>query len=313
VYIVQLTINKVNKSFEKNHVLKDISFTVNSGAAFGYLGRNGSGKTTTIRIIMDIFKADSGEVLIDSVPNTKAKLKIGYLPEERGLYPKKNICDQMVYLGELRGMAAKDARKSAQRLLEKLDAGQYFKKRLDTLSKGNQQKIQLAIALLNDPDIVILDEPFSGLDPVNAKILKDIVTETVSAGKTVVFSSHQMASVEEICDDIALINGGEIVLSGSLKKIKKAYPRNRVLLVPESDHYDALLRFVGGGGEIKKFVADFRQEKNGCIVTLTDEKAKTALFNAISDANVSLDAFSVVEPTLEEIFVEKAGDVHETL
>lgn len=201
---MELKVEGINKSFGAKHVLKDISFTARSGVAMDVLGRNGSGKTTTIRIIMDIYSSDSGCVTINGRPGKEfiSKSKIGYLPEERGLYPKRVIADQMAYLGELRGMKAKDARKRGKELLEKLEAGEYFGKKLDTLSKGNQQKIQLAIALINDPEIVILDEPFSGLDPVNAQILKRLVQELVDEGKMVLFSSHQMSYVEQFCDDI---------------------------------------------------------------------------------------------------------------
>ena len=205
---MELTLRGIHKSFESNHVLKGISFSAKNKAAFGLLGRNGSGKTTTLRIIMDIFSPDSGEVLIDGVTNKKTKVRIGYLPEERGLYPKRIVSEQMIYLGQLRGLSARDAKSDAERLLHKLNATEYFGKRLDTLSKGNQQKIQLAIALMGDPDIIILDEPFSGLDPVNAKTMKELVSELVSREKMVVFSSHQMENVESFCDDICIINHG---------------------------------------------------------------------------------------------------------
>jgi len=205
---MELTLRGIHKSFESNHVLKGISFSAKNKAAFGLLGRNGSGKTTTLRIIMDIFSPDSGEVLIDGVTNKKTKVRIGYLPEERGLYPKRIVSEQMIYLGQLRGLSARDAKSDAEQLLHKLDATEYYGKRLDTLSKGNQQKIQLAIALMGDPDIIILDEPFSGLDPVNAKTMKELVSELVSREKMVVFSSHQMENVESFCDDICIINHG---------------------------------------------------------------------------------------------------------
>ncbi|MDR2615828.1 MAG: ATP-binding cassette domain-containing protein, partial [Oscillospiraceae bacterium] len=201
---MELIVDKLNKSFGEKRVLRDISFTVRPGSAFGLIGRNGSGKTTTIRIIMDLFPADSGTVTADGVPSGKVSGRFGYLPEERGLYPKRLISDQMTYIGQLRGMTVSDARRRSVELLERLEAGEYYKKKLDTLSKGNQQKIQLAIALLNDPEIIILDEPFSGLDPVNARILKELVTQLAHEGRTIIFSSHQMAHVEEFCDDICM-------------------------------------------------------------------------------------------------------------
>lgn len=309
---MRLELVNINKSFGNNHVLKDLSFCAQSGSAFGLLGRNGSGKTTTIRIIMDIFSADSGEVLIDGAPINTSKLKIGYLPEERGLYPKHVIADQMVYFGQLRGMKAGDAKKNAEALLEKLEATEYLKKKLDTLSKGNQQKIQLAIALLNDPDIIILDEPFSGLDPVNAKLLKDLVSELVKKGKTVIFSSHQMSNVEEFCDDICIINFGESVLTGNLKSIKKQYPRNRVLIVPENEVTNELLNMLNNNTTLKRLITDCSIHKNGCLVTLAEADGKPLLLNEISKSSISIDSFYVVEPTLEEIFIEKAGGANET-
>lgn len=184
-----LQFDSVEKHFGEKHVLKGISFSANSGKAFGLLGRNGAGKTTSIRILMNVFSADRGKVLIDGAPIDYNKIKIGYLPEERGLYPKMKIIDQLVYFAELKDLSHNEAVKTVNYWLEKLEMEEYRSKRLDTLSKGNQQKIQLITALAHDPQIVILDEPFSGLDPVNAMILKDIVKEEISRGKIVLFSS----------------------------------------------------------------------------------------------------------------------------
>jgi len=309
---MKLEVKNLFKSFGQKTVLQDFSFTAVSGSAFGLLGRNGQGKTTTIRIIMDIFAADSGEVLIDGKSVQKSGLKVGYLPEERGLYPKHNILTQMIYFGELRGMKAKDAKETAENLLEKLEATEYLDKRLDMLSKGNQQKIQLAIAILNDPHVVILDEPFSGLDPVNAQILKSLVTELVQKGKIVVFSSHEMASVEQFCDDICIINGGSSVLSGSLKQIKREYPRNRVLIVPENDEIKRLKEYMNSSTEIRNMVSSISQARNGVVVKLRQEKQKPDILRVLSTSGVGVDSFSVIEPTLEEIFIEKAGGTVET-
>lgn len=208
---MKLELTNIEKSFGEKEVLKGISFFAVSGEAFGLLGRNGAGKTTTIRILMDVFPAEKGNVLIDGAPINYNEIKIGYLPEERGLYPKKKIIDQLVYFAALHGMKSKEAVKAADYWLERLDMTQYRNKRLDTLSKGNQQKIQLITALAHNPEIVILDEPFSGLDPVNAMLLKDVVKEEIAKGKIVLFSSHQMSYIEEFCSNIAIINQGEIV------------------------------------------------------------------------------------------------------
>ena len=187
-----LELKSIEKSFGEKQVLRGISFSAEGGRAFGLLGRNGAGKTTAIRILMGVFPADGGEVLLDGKPIDYRRVGIGYLPEERGLYPKKIILDQLVYFAELKGMKKKDAVEAIDRWLDRLGMREYRNKRLDTLSKGNQQKIQLITALAHDPDIVILDEPFSGLDPVNAMLLKDVVREEIARGKVVLFSSHQM-------------------------------------------------------------------------------------------------------------------------
>jgi ABC-2 type transport system ATP-binding protein len=310
---MQLSVEKINKSFGTNRDLRDVSFTARSGAAFGLIGRNGSGKTTTIRVIMDVFPADSGTVTADGVPVAKSRVRFGYLPEERGLYPKRVISEQMAYLGELRGMTAADARRRSRLLLEKLEAGEDYKKKLETLSKGNQQKIQLAIALLNDPEIVILDEPFSGLDPVNARILKELVQELVGEGRIVIFSSHQMGSVEAFCDDVCMLDAGRIVLHGSLKQIKRTYPRDRILVVPEDGDGDALRRRLEADADTRAAAARITATPRGCEVTLKNERDKNALLAGVARAGIGLESFSVIEPTLEEIFVEKAGRADETV
>jgi ABC-2 type transport system ATP-binding protein len=187
---MQLEVKGINKSFGEKQVLKDIAISVSGGQALGLLGRNGAGKTTMIRIIMGVFGADGGSVLLDGKPIDRSRVKLGYLPEERGLYPKKIISRQLAYLGALKGMTPSETKEATERLLGRLEMTEYINKKLEVLSKGNQQKIQLAVALLNDPDILILDEPFSGLDPVNAMLLKDIVMEMIEKGKIVLFSSH---------------------------------------------------------------------------------------------------------------------------
>jgi len=305
---LELVLDKINKSFGDKHVLKDVSFAAKSGVAMGLLGRNGSGKSTTIRIIMDIFPPDSGTVTFDGRKNHEFVNKIGYLPEERGLYPKRLISDQLAYLGELRGLKAKDARARGKKLLERLEAGEYYSQKLETLSKGNQQKIQLAITLITDPEIIILDEPFSGLDPVNSVILKQVINELKDEGRMVIFSSHQMSHVEGFCDDICIINQGECVLQGNLKQIKRSYPRNRILITPENDDIRLLAGRLSENTELSGMLTDTSVTDKGCIVTLKDAGTKTYLFNALAQMGIGIDSFQVMEPTLEEIFVEKVGN-----
>lgn len=294
-----LSVNGITKSFGEKQVLKGVSFNAKSGKALGILGRNGAGKTTMIRIIMGVFGADSGTVTLDGAPLNPQKVKIGYLPEERGLYPKKRITQQLLYFAELRGTDKETALKNADRLFKKLQVEQYKNAKLETLSKGNQQKIQLIATLITDPDIVILDEPFSGLDPVNAAILKDIVKELIADGKLVLFSSHQMNYIEEFCDDILILNGGEIVLSGNIQKIKRSYIRNIIEI--KSENPDAVKE--GLNSAKNNFIKHIEGEKDTVTVTLADENDKSKLIELIAQAQIDADEIKVKEPTLNEIFV----------
>ena len=212
---MKLEVKDIRKTFGDKEVLHGINFAVESGRALGLLGRNGAGKTTTIRILMDVFHANSGEILLDGKRFIQSKHQIGYLPEERGLYPKRTVLDQMIYLAALRGMKSREAKESAMKWAKRLEVDEYVARKLETLSKGNQQKVQLAATLVCNPEIVILDEPFSGLDPVNSQILKDVVSELIREKRLVIFSSHQMSYVEEFCDDIAVIDHGQVVMAES--------------------------------------------------------------------------------------------------
>lgn len=292
-----LELRNIEKSFGEKKVLTGVSFKAEGGKAFGLLGRNGAGKTTSIRILMDVFPANSGEVLIDGQPIDYNKIGIGYLPEERGLYPKKIIIDQLTYFAELKGMSRKAAVQSIDYWLGRLGMTEYRNKRLDTLSKGNQQKIQLITALAHDPDIVILDEPFSGLDPVNAMLLKDVVKEQISKGKIVLFSSHQMSYIEEFCDSIAILNNGVVALHGDLHDIKRDYPRNRLVVRTESP--DAIISDFGASCTV--------MENGDLMIRLADPCEKKATMTRLVE-NYDIDEVKVFEPSLNDIFVEYAGD-----
>ena len=292
-----LELRNIEKSFGEKKVLTGVSFKAEGGKAFGLLGRNGAGKTTSIRILMDVFPANSGEVLIDGQPIDYNKIGIGYLPEERGLYPKKIIIDQLTYFAELKGLSRKAAVESIDYWLGRLGMAEYRNKRLDTLSKGNQQKIQLITALAHDPDIVILDEPFSGLDPVNAMLLKDVVKEQISKGKIVLFSSHQMSYIEEFCDSIAILNNGVVALHGDLHDIKRDYPRNRLVVRTESP--DAILADFGASCTV--------MENSDLMIRLADPSEKKATMTRLVE-NYDIDEVKVFEPSLNDIFVEYAGD-----
>ena len=304
---MELKLDSICKSFGKKEVLKNINFTVKAGEALGYLGRNGAGKTTTLRILSNIFHADSGTVFLNSKPIDHDRVRLGYLPEERGLYPKSKVGEQMMYIARLRGMEASDAHRSAMALLEELEATEYWGRKLETLSKGNQQKIQLAISVIHDPDIVILDEPFSGLDPVNATMLKRLIVKQVERNKIVIFSSHQMPYVEEFCEHICIINQGEIVLDGKIDDIKKTYPRNKIAVWPEGDPVD-YLKLLTLQGAWPGLVQAGEIKGNTVEITLKNAAEKQALFQMLAAVSPGFDRVQVVEPTLGDIFVEKAGD-----
>lgn len=292
-----LELRNIYKSFGEKEVLKGISFSAQGGNAFGLLGRNGAGKTTTIRILMNVFPANSGEVLIDGRPIDYSKVGIGYLPEERGLYPKKKISEQLVFFAQLKGMNRTDAVKAVDYWIDRLGMTEYRDKRLDTLSKGNQQKIQLVTAVAHNPDIVILDEPFSGLDPVNAMLLEEVVKEEIGKGKIVLFSSHQMNYIEEFCDSIAILNGGKAAVCGELREIKRSYRRDKLtvsspqreLILNDPDFSAKSL----DGGEL--------------LITLSSPEEKNAVMHRLTE-KYDIDGIKVFEPSLNDIFVEYAGE-----
>ena len=290
-----LELKNIEKSFGEKKVLTGVSFKAEGGKAFGLLGRNGAGKTTSIRILMDVFPANSGEVLIDGQPIDYNKIGIGYLPEERGLYPKKIIIDQLTYFAELKGMSRKAAVQSIDYWLGRLGMTEYRNKKLETLSKGNQQKIQLITALAHDPDIIILDEPFSGLDPVNAMLLKDVVKEQIAKGKIVLFSSHQMSYIEEFCDSIAIINAGRVALHGDLHDIKRNYKRDR--LVVSSETPDLIRRAFGDACTV--------MDNGSLLIQLTSPDEKQSVMKRLVE-QFDVDEVKVFEPSLNDIFVEYA-------
>ena len=293
-----LELRNIEKSFGEKQVLTGVSFKAEGGKAFGLLGRNGAGKTTSIRILMDVFPANSGEVLIDGQPIDYNKIGIGYLPEERGLYPKKIIIDQLTYFAELKGMSHKAAVQSIDYWLGRLGMTEYRNKKLETLSKGNQQKIQLITALAHDPDIIILDEPFSGLDPVNAMLLKDVVKEQIAKGKIVLFSSHQMSYIEEFCDSIAILNNGVVALHGDLHDIKRDYPRDRLVVKTETP--DAIIADFGASCTV--------MDNGDLMIRLGSPSEKKTTMTRLVE-KYDIDEVKVYEPSLNDIFVEYAGDV----
>lgn len=303
---MKLEVRDLRKSFGGNEVLHGISFSVESGNALGLLGRNGAGKTTTIRILMNVFKGNAGSVLLDGKPFDPAKHQIGYMPEERGLYPKKTVSEQLIYLGMLRGLSAKKAKENMKKWLAKMEVSEYENRKLETLSKGNQQKVQLAQTLITDPKIIILDEPFSGLDPVNSQILKDVISEQIQQGKLVIFSSHQMSYVEEFCQQIAILNHGDVVLSGELKEIKREFGRNRLVVSSLEETPEELAH------RLRDTFADLLEvekvQKDRLIIRKKASDAKLKIMERLVEQDVDLEFFGMYEPSLNDIFVEKAGD-----
>ena len=306
---MKLEVKDITKSFGDKQVLHGISFEVQSGRALGLLGRNGAGKTTTIRILMDVFRANSGEVLLDGEKFNQRKHLIGYLPEERGLYPKKKVIEQMVYLGRIRGISKSEAVANSKKWLKRLGVLEYENAKLETLSKGNQQKVQLASTLVCDPDIVILDEPFSGLDPVNSRILQDVVMELIGQNKIVIFSSHQMSYVEEFCKDIVIINKGDVVLSGDLDNIKREFGKNQLVVSAVDKTLDDLEDIINEHmSDILEITGRTKEEL--IIKNVADVSRKQILSKFISE-NIEIERFETYKPSLNDIFVSKVGDADE--
>ena len=303
---MELQVHDLHKSFDGREVLHGISFSISSGKALGLLGRNGAGKSTTIRILMDVFKADQGNMSMNGKTFHAKDYNIGYLPEERGLYPKKKVSEQLIYLATLRGLSHGEAKANLKKWLKRLGIEEYENRVLDTLSKGNQQKVQLAQTLMCDPDIVILDEPFSGLDPVNSQTLKEVVQEQIQDGKLVIFSSHQMNYVEEFCEDIVILHHGDVVLQGNLKQIKKEYGKNRIViraLYPKKQEFRELLET-----QCQELLHIYEEKDGGFIIELQPNVNKRDVLTRMLELEVDLEAFQLYEASLTEIFVSKAGD-----
>ena len=297
-----LEFRNIEKSFGDKKVLKGINFTAKSGVANGYLGRNGSGKTTSFRVLLDIFKPDKGEILLDGKPLDHSKVKIGYLPEERGMYDGVGLVDQLAYFGMLKCMTKKAARDEAKKWLDFFEL-EDNKQALKTLSKGNAQKIQIIQSVMNDPDILVFDEPFSGLDPVNVGKLKEIITEFIKKDKLVIFSSHQMPVVETFCEDINILEQGEIVLSGNLDYIKKQLGHGKMILSVsnlEKEELLANLKSIPMGIE-------YSLVPEGVLLDFKEEGAKKELLAKLSGSSFNVEEFKLYKPSLEEIFVSQVG------
>ena len=292
----------VSKSYDTKQAVRGVSLRIEPGTMFGLLGPNGSGKTSSIRMMIGITVPDAGAVRLFGQPFTRSALKrVGYLPEERGLYKKMKVLDQLVFLGQLHGLEAKVAESRARQWCGRMAITEAIPKKTEELSKGMQQKIQFIASLLHEPELIIMDEPFSGLDPVNAALLQDTLIELRGAGKTILFSTHRMDQVERMCDAIALISNGQVVLAGTMREVKRRYPRNRVGVMFEGD--DSFLRHPSVA-EAKSYAgqAEIRLK----AVEGVEPDAQPLLAEAVARGTRIL-RFEVKEPTLEEIFIEKVG------
>lgn len=296
---MSLVLKNVAKSFVGKKVVDNISLELNKPGVYGLLGTNGAGKTTTIRMILGILKKDEGTITWNGKEVNRKSVNFGYLPEERGVYPKTKIYDQLMYFAELKGMSKQNADKSIKRWAKELKVEEYMQMNAEKLSKGNQQKIQFMTAIIHNPELVILDEPFSGLDPVNTEILKGIIIKLVNDGKYVIMSAHQMATIEEFCENILILNKGKTVLQGNLKEIKKTYPVNR-MKIETDQNIDKLINGL-----------DMTVENTiGTEYTVkidSEEKAHQLLNNVVSQ-RIKVNKFEIMKPTLNDIFIEKVGE-----
>jgi len=306
-----LSVHAVVKKFG-NHVAVDgISFEVPRGVVYGILGPNGAGKSTTLRMINDIIAPDAGEIsILDGLkPGSDAARQIGYLPEERGLYPKMRVIDMITFMGELRGLSSGEAKKRAGQWLDRLGLSQWAKNKVADLSKGMQQKVQFATALIHEPALVILDEPWSGLDPINAEVLAEVVEEIRSSGRTVLFSTHGMEQAEKVCDGVCIIARGKKVLDGKLKDIKRASAADGLVALGWVD--DAAKAKAEPVLADRALVAEQRPPRPGDVadaeVKLADGVDSQQLLAALLGAGVGVRRFEVVTPTLHQIFVERVG------
>ncbi len=294
-----LRLKNVSKTFVGKKAVDNISLELDKPGVYGLLGTNGAGKTTTIRMILGILKKDEGEITWNGKAVDRKSVNFGYLPEERGVYPKVKIWDQLMYFAELKGMKQQEAKEAIEKWAKELKVEEYLMMPAEKLSKGNQQKIQFMTAVIHNPELVVLDEPFSGLDPVNTEILKNIIIDLVKKGKYIIMSAHQMATIEEFCSDILILNKGKTILQGNLKDIKETYPANRVEIDVDQ--------------KIDTYIKEFKEleienEKNNQY-TIKIKKVEKAheLLNQLVAKGIKVNKFEIMKPTLNDIFIEKVG------
>lgn len=294
-----LVLKNVSKTFVGKRAVDNISFELNKPGVFGLLGTNGAGKTTTIRMLLGIIKKDSGEITWNGKAVDRKSVNFGYLSEERGVYPKTKIYNQLMYFAELKGMKKEEADEAIKNWAKKLKVEEYLDKPAEKLSKGNQQKIQFMTAVIHNPELLVLDEPFSGLDPVNTELLKNIIINLVKEGKYIIMSAHQMSTIEEFCSDILILNKGKTVIKGNLKEIKDTYPANRVQ-IETNENIET---------DIKKLGFEIENIKNySYTVKIFDEQKAHELLKELVIKGITINKFEIMKPTLNDIFIEKVGE-----
>jgi ABC-2 type transport system ATP-binding protein len=294
-----ISVRNIRKTFRKTVAVADVSFDILAGEVFGLLGPNGAGKTTTIRMILDIFKPDAGTVEVFGGHLTPAgKDRIGYMPEERGLYPHMRVLDCLVYLAKLKGLSGQEARQRAGSLLERMGLADQHHQKIETLSRGMTQKVQVIAAVLHQPDLLIIDEPFANLDPVNAQLVREIILELRNQGKAVIMTSHQLGLVETLCDRIALIDHGRVVLEGSVAEVRRRFARN--------------ILHLSGSGEIGSLPhvlhVEHRNASDWYLTLAPTANPQTVLKALVSNGHFTVDRFDMALPTLDEIFVQVVRD-----
>ena len=294
-----LKVQNVSKTFGEKLAVDNISLEINEPGVFGLLGTNGAGKSTTIRMILGIIKKDSGNITWNGKEVERKYVNFGYLPEERGIYPKVKICDQLMYLAKLKGMKKKEAEESMNFWLNRLEVEEYRNLPAEKLSKGNQQKIQFITSVIHNPELLVIDEPFSGLDPINTELLKSAILELVEKGTYIIMSSHQMASIEEFCKDILILNRGKTILKGNLKEIKESYPANKIELITK-ENASGIIKEVG--------LKIIKELNNQYEISINEEDDAQRLLKELISRNIIVEKIEIKKPSLNDIFIEKVGD-----
>lgn len=301
-HAMSLLIEHVTKKYKNFTAVNDISLSLEKGKMLGFLGRNGAGKTTTFRMILGLTPITEGTITYnDKVIDRSLYNRIGYLPEERGLHPKMKVEDELRYLATLKGMKSKDITKAIDYWLNRFNIKENREKKIEALSKGNQQKIQLLASMLHKPELLILDEPFSGLDPVNVELLKSAVQDLNDEGTTIIYSSHRMEHVEELCDNVCILNKGELVVSGPIDEVKSNHGHKRVVI--ETEHQMPEIDAITG-------VIAVERNKREIKATIESEMIAEKIYDVVTQYGF-VKCFQVVEPSLNEIFIAKVGDIHE--